>query len=559
MTRDQFVQKAVDAGLSDADIKSAMNDRRAQIGAFDDEVKPETATSEKPGLFNAMFPRTASEGGFIKAPALDLLSLPGRAISSIGEGGDYLSNLARLKAPDRIGIPGRAVSGLENAFRDPATLATLPAGGVFGKFAGEGAAALSKPVIGALGRGLTEGATSAGVHIADSEGDYGGLDAAKEIGLSAAIPSALSGLGSLKSGAAKGAANMVTENLAEGGTPVSAIKMATTPEGQAFLKANKGKAYEIGKELVDNVYDPLNKISEAGTIKKIMADMTGNYDSAINALKDKIVKNPNLEMRKVNEKLNEQIDWLKKLNTTEPITKTVESPLVDAGGNAIQREIEVQGPKTITGLDLYNAQKQLDEVIADRFGKDSGAYINALKDARHALREELRNVAIQSGKPDYIKNIDALSEKLQILDRIKDRLGANTKTGEGRAESFVRNLFSAGKTDLQNVMKDYDRVFNTNVLPQSEAAHLAEFITPEGKLPYRPPIKTGYSKMDVLSFPFKSPRIAGTMTLPMLNRLSAESQPGIKASAGLQAIRSNLFGNDENNYQLNPALANLKR
>jgi hypothetical protein len=169
MTKDEFVSKAVSAGLSPDDIKSAMNDRRSSIGAFDDEVvdMPQEQANIH-SLGEALLPRSAKsrdEGrNKFVSNALDVLSLPGRAITGVSHGlGALVEGKSLQKAyneakqssgniePDKnSSTPQRFVEGL---LKDPATAATLLIGGP-----------VSGGIKWAISQGLKQGLVSAATH-----------------------------------------------------------------------------------------------------------------------------------------------------------------------------------------------------------------------------------------------------------------------------------------------------------------------------------------------------------------------------------------------------------
>jgi hypothetical protein len=133
----------------------------------------------------------------------------------------------------------------------------------------------------------------------------------------------------------------------------------------------------------------------------------------------------------------------------------------------------------------------MDDLIGDSFGKESGVYVTALKNARHEVRNGLIDAAQASGNSEYITQMASLAKKLDLLDRIKDRLGSSSVVGENRAESFVRNLMSKGKENQREVLNDFDQVFGTDILKRANAAHLAESLGKSGNIPLLSKWNTG--------------------------------------------------------------------
>lgn len=248
----------------------------------------------------------------------------------------------------------------------------------------------------------------------------------------------------------------IAEN--RGAISEEALRLAGTKEGRELLKKNKGQAYEIGQELVKSIYNPIEKLPEAKRINEILPKLPAvKADNIISALGEKIVQNPAPEFEKINTKIGNTIDWI---NNTA----------IRNGG-------------VLNSGDLMNIRSQLDELLVDSWGRESNTYITALKNARHEIRNSLIEAAQNSGKTEYITQMESLAKKLDLTDRIKDRLGSDVRTGEGRAESFVRNLMNQGKSNVREILADYDDVFGTDILKRANASHLSDQLNKKGKLP----------------------------------------------------------------------------
>ncbi len=277
--------------------------------------------------------------------------------------------------------------------------------------------------------------------------------------------------------------------------PIDVLKMANTKEGMAFLKANKGKTAEIGQKLVENVYNPIDALPEREIIKKILPEIGGVDVSGVKkSLIGHIVENPAPDMVPVNEKIAKTINWIADVERTN-------------GGS-------------IPADQLINLRKQVDDMIGDSFGKESGRYVSALKDARHEMKTAIIDAADMSGNSDYKKAMESFANKLEILSKIKDRLGSSANVGEGRAEGFIRNLFGKNKEYAREMIKDYDAVFGKNTLNQAWAARLADYLTPSGELPYLTKWPTGRGGIlgTAGALSVGSPKVASKYILPVLNK-----------------------------------------
>ena len=304
-------------------------------------------------------------------------------------------------------------------------------------------------------------------------------------------------------GKARRAAADLVGDMAEEATavPQDLLRAAGTPEGLRKIRANKGKQYEIGEKLINAVYNPTKSLPEAKEINKMLPHLPPvNPQPIVDELKSHIIENPAPKMQKVNDMLQKDIDW-------------IESTAQSNGG-------------TIPAPQLVNMRGQLDAMIGDQYGKDSEAYIDALKMGRHKIKIGLKDAAARSGNKDYSELMNTLSDKLDILSRIKSHLGSNANIGEGRAESFVNNMFNKGKAYLEPLMKDFDAAFGTNVREDAYNARLAENLNKKGELPIFSRWYNGRSGMTgkIGKFTIGSPRVMskvlnilgpGTEEMPM--------------------------------------------
>jgi hypothetical protein len=248
--------------------------------------------------------------------------------------------------------------------------------------------------------------------------------------------------------------------------PEETLRLAGTKEGRQLLAENKGAAYKIGQEFVQNVYNPIDAFPEAQTVKAILPILPPvKPDNIINALQRQIKSNPPPKLVKTYESIAKDIEWVQ--NTA------------DANGGVIPVD------------ELLTMRQHVDDLIDGAFKQETPTYITALKQARHEIRMGLENAAVESGNPEYVTAMKGISNKLEILDRIKDRLGHDVQTGENRGESFIRNLMNKGNAKYREVLQDYDNVFGSNILERANSAHLADQLTKSGKLPLMSKWNTG--------------------------------------------------------------------
>jgi hypothetical protein len=297
--------------------------------------------------------------------------------------------------------------------------------------------------------------------------------------------------------------------------PANVLKMAGTPTGLAQLQAVKGKAYQIGQSLVDNIYNPWDKIPEAQNIKEIAQKIPSVSSTALQkTLTSHIIENPVAELKPVNDKI------IQKMNEIGSIAKQ------NSNGE-------------LTAPDLINIRQQLDKVIDNGFGQEANSYITALKDTRHTIKDMLLQSANESGIPEYADQMKSFANKLDLVDKLKSKLGANVKQGEDHAEGFISNLFGKNRTNTQETLKDFDQAFGTDYYNQANAAHLADYLNPEGKLPIFTKWPTGRSGMlgKMGAFTIGSPRVMSwALNNPVKASIAATIPAAAAAYSGINTI-----------------------
>ena len=559
--KDPISGRSVDLEGDSPPTEQELEDIFKQLPAAPADTRPTSQRiMENPALdtqtkqTTSVFPRAMSssvEGrGALKtlgAAGLDLLSLPGRELSGLASqitGEDKGFDAFMQRRAQTGNEPGAGM--VEKLVTSPANIVMGPAGRLGLGLAGRAIPALANaartaPLAVKLGRMAAEGGgAGAGADITQkaeraTEGTLGtlpeelaatGLNVGGGAAAGAAFPLAGRALESV--GNAKQRLSGFLGQVAEEQTalPEEILRKAGTKEGLAELKTNKGKAYEIGQKLVDAVYNPIDNLPEARTINEMLPKLpTVDAEPIASAMAKHIIENPSPKLEKVNTLLQNDVEW---------ILKTAEKN----GG-------------TIPAKEALNIRTQLDELIQDQYGKDAGKYINALKDARHQIRASLLDAAARSGNQEYIAGMKSLSDKLQLLDKIKTRLGSDVQTGEGRAESFVRNLFNLGRSDLQETMKDFDAVFGTQITPQANAARMAEILNKQGNVPYFTKWPTGRSGMlgKLGALTVGSPKVMSKV----LNMLGPSGQEAVAPQLSMAARQTNPY--TASSYPLN-AIAN---
>jgi hypothetical protein len=263
----------------------------------------------------------------------------------------------------------------------------------------------------------------------------------------------------------------VTAMEEQSGMPAKVLKAAGTPEGLNALKQVQGKAYEIGQNLVKSVYNPWDAIPESKVIKEILPNLPSSGSTDIIAsLRKHFIENPISELKPLNDKILNKMNEIQSMAMQNPDGK-------------------------LSAVDLANLRQQIDKVIDDNFGQGVDSYLSALKDARHAIKESLLKSANESGNIEYASTMKTFANKLDLVDKLKGKLGENISQGQDKAQGFISNLFGKNRTNTQETLKNFDAAFGTNYFEQANAAHLADYLNPDGKLPLFTKWPTGRSGM----------------------------------------------------------------
>lgn len=419
------------------------------------------------------------------AGALDALSMGGRAVAAAteqpiapfayagapnapksGEQGSFTAEGGRKFAESMADTDGKTLPG--KIIRDPALLPALATGG--------GALGLTrslgmKGLGAATAAGALEGAGSAAIHQGDNAArgrDVSIKDAAIETVASAAIPGVAAGVGATVKGGIK-LGNKLLGRAAEELSGVSEEALRTYGsgfgEGAKKLEAAAGTQHDVGQKLVKMLDKLDDYLPEKDVVDRALNEMPSvNVSGTINRLAEAKTGGALASSRATNSKIDELVSDLN--------AAADESGLIPA---AKFREI----------------RKEIDGLVGDAFGKESGKYVTALKEARHQMASDLATTAEQSGKPEYVDAMRSMAQKLRKADDLKTFLGKSAQTREQRAESFVSTLFGKNKEERRKAVQAMGEIFGQDFLNESKLANLAAELGPEGKAGLLPRQFTG--------------------------------------------------------------------
>jgi hypothetical protein len=411
------------------------------------------------------------------------------------------------------------VSGfIEDVVEDPALLPSLavPVAKV-----GQGVGMLAKAGKAALG-GLAEGATSAAVHQAERFGETGKVnlgEAAIETGVSTLFPLAVTGASALKKTVATKVDN-IAGRIAEWATGVDeeALRMAGTKQGKQALKSAFGKQAEIGAELVDVIDDAYNYMPDYKKIDTALKQTPAvNVVPMIRKLEDAAGNPTTAEMKAVSEKILSKAEEIRNL-------------AVNSGNSGY-----------VNASDLISYRKELDVIIGDSFGKESGKYVNTLKQIRHDIKEDVLKNAKGT---EYEKTMQEFAEKLDALDKIKRLVGSTAESRELRAESFIRNINNNGKSKAREWLTDFEKVFGGDFVQKSKLTRFAEMMGDEGSGSWLPRWTTGRSLWAKgAGLAVGSPKIASRVTLPATSKATKSTGANkiVNNKLTRQAVRTGIL------------------
>lgn len=465
---------------------------------------------EESPIASALFPRLKeAQVGKRKSEevstALDLLSLPGRAITSmLGREDDegFLESMAQLEEGGFFW----------NIARDPATgaaILTLPVG----MTAGASVKALPKLAqLSALtGIGVAEGLIGAGTTQAEglTKGEkFGGVQFGAEVAISAVVPAGLQILKGLTRGGGKLAANIAASSMDI--DPKTLIK-ASTKAGRKELKSASGKELALGNEILDVIDDFDEFIPEGRLIDDTLEGMDDisatELMDFIEGLKVEPIRGINLSnaQKKVNKQFDGIIDRIFDLKGAEAkATSTADHML--AVLEASNTYVTANGYKQL--------RKQIsDDVIFDGLGTQRGKLDNGMFKIKAFMKDQLIGKAKEAdpgGVKGYASNIEVWSKKLDIKESLDELIGGVGASRQKKASNIMNSVFNKNDKVTQSLIKKTDQLFNNNFIERAEVIRMAGQLGPEGIPRLIPSDKSGAITKTVLGAVAAGPGGAAT-------------------------------------------------
>lgn len=238
-------------------------------------------------------------------------------------------------------------------------------------------------------------------------------------------------------------------------------------DGAKQLKAAAGTERLIGEKLLDAVDDFDKFIPEHNAIKSALNNMEPiNGQRIIDVLENAKKPGKLKQTRAANEQIDNLLDDVR--------------GMLDRSGR-------------IPAKSAFELRKEIDDVIGDAFGKESGNFVNAAKKARYEIKDALKESAEFSGNSEYVEAMNTLAKKMQLADDLKGYIGKSKAAQDRRVESFISNLTGKNSSEKQRVVKQLGELFGDDFLEQSKVARLAYEIGPGGVPAFTPRIFTGRS------------------------------------------------------------------
>ncbi len=215
---------------------------------------------------------------------------------------------------------------------------------------------------------------------------------------------------------------------------------------------------------------------------------------------------------------------ISKLKAAKPNSKLTPLKIVDDKIDQLIDDLSgMSKDGRIPAKEAFRLRKDFDDIIGDAWGKESNKYINAVKQARYSIKDELIESAKFSGKQEYVDAMKTLAKKEAIAEKLKGYVGKSAQVRERKVEQFVNTLFGKNKTDRQQTIKDLGEMFGEDFLRESKIASLAAELGEKGTPSILPTQTTGRSLLGTLlskvtkgaTAPVSSPLIASKVTLPL--------------------------------------------
>jgi hypothetical protein len=255
-----------------------------------------------------------------------------------------------------------------------------------------------------------------------------------------------------------------------------------------------------------------------------------------------------------NKAIKELAKDIEKLSQKRSTRRTVfRNPPGEPGGEPIEiggftetiPEGELSRPDLIKKLRVM-----LDKEVGDAYGKESGAYLTAVKKTRHWLAERLADNA--KGTP-YEDIMRGMAQKYQLADEFDQILGKSAITKDFRAQSFIDNLFGRDKEKRQKMVELLGKIYGKDFLEKARLTQWAKELGPTGAPTLFPRQTTGRALLgpamsvagqaagispSAVVLPFSSPRIATTA----IRAGDIAARKGIKAGALAAPYTQQLMG-----------------
>lgn len=468
----------------------------------------ETEQRERP-IKSAILPRL-NEAQFGKrgnenvATVLDLLSLPGRAVTSaLGREDDksFLESMAQIEQDDG--------GFFWNLARDPATGAmvlTLPAGGAAGGMAK--ALPRLKKLSALTGISIGEGILGAGTTQAEGMNKGEEFDTGQfstEVGLSAGIPLGLQ----LSRGLIRGG-NKLFGKIAEEatGVPEKALRTYATKQGKTALKRSAGKELDLGLEMLD-VLDKFDQyIPEKEMVNESLENMgqmsLGGLRVFVERQKIKPLKGIKLSDSQI--AVNRELDNL--INRiTDFRTETSKKAFIDPttkllGFKETRKNLPVSAK--VPAKNYKKLRTQIDDDLNyDKLGQRAyGELNNKMFKIRTFMKNNLIDEARRAdpnSTQGYEGAMKAWSHKLDIKESLDDVLGGKMVNRKQKAANLMGNIFSKNNKVKFGLVKKLDEITNKNFIDRAGLTELAERLGPDGTPSIMPTQRTGAFAKGVVS------------------------------------------------------------
>lgn len=477
------------------------------------------ATPEAPasGVAEAIFPRAYKKAGEsyldeISAAALDIASLPGRAIAA-SAGGDepYLTDLAHIKSPT-----GNLVGDIVRAPATAAGLAALPVtstlggavAGFAGKLTGMGAQAVAEGFITGLTRAKDDELKTGKFSVAPAVEDAA-INLTLGPVLTTAQPHVIKALRKLASS---------LTNVDE-----KALEILGKTGGKDMLREWADSAQRVGNELLDTVSLSNKKgIVEIPVINDALKKMPPIKMDGIAEIYDKYISHKTgVEAREeMNEMLRRRKDFF------------VERFAKNADGDGI-----LNAPR-LREVPAAEVKKEIETLYKEAYGSYNASGVKtindikkqAIKDVAANMRLKLRDAAVESGNPEFVDAMEALAKKYDVLEKLEMFLGKTDDTKASKVESFVSTLTGRNKKRKRELIGIVDEIYGTDFLNHAEniriAGTLGQKFLETGEIPILPTYTTGKS---LAGFQLAGGILGAKALPPALSILAAPAGIGLMA------------------------------